>query len=134
MLNKHNIRQALLTAVLACVMAAALSSCVSSRAAASKPRPFTFVQICDPQLGMGGYEHDINTFKQAVRQVNALKPDFVIICGDLVARPTEESVNDFNKIKAGLEVTCYCVPGNHDLFNAYLAKREGVTPQESLKN
>ena len=24
--------------------------------------PFTFVQLCDPQLGMGGYERDVRTF------------------------------------------------------------------------
>lgn len=25
-------------------------------------QPFTFIQICDPQLGKGGYEHDLKTF------------------------------------------------------------------------
>jgi len=28
-------------------------------------QPFTFVQMCDPQLGMGGYEADVARFKQA---------------------------------------------------------------------
>ena len=35
----------------------------------AKFEPFTFVQLCDTQLGMGGYEHDINTFRQAVSQI-----------------------------------------------------------------
>lgn len=43
---------------------------------------FTFVQLCDTQLGIGGYEHDIKTFKQAVKQINKLNPDFVVICGE----------------------------------------------------
>ena len=55
----------------------------------AKPLPqqesFTFVQLCDPQLGMGGYEHDVETFTKVVERINELKPDFVAICGDLGA-------------------------------------------------
>lgn len=77
--------------------------------------PFRFVQLCDTQLGFGGYEHDVHLFKQAVRQINALKPNFVVICGDLVNTPNDKSFDDFNQIKAGLRVPCYCAPGNHDV-------------------
>ncbi len=80
-------------------------------------KPFTFVQICDTQLGMGGYEHDINSFKQAVKQINKLKPDFVVICGDLVNTPNDKSFTDFKKIKDGLTMPCYCAAGNHDVGN-----------------
>ncbi|MFW6114536.1 MAG: metallophosphoesterase [bacterium] len=80
-------------------------------------KPFTFVQLCDTQFGMGGYEHDLKTFKQAVSQINGLNPDFVVICGDLVHDRNEQSFADFNKIKAQLDVPCYCVPGNHDVGN-----------------
>jgi len=79
--------------------------------------PFTFIQICDTQLGMGGYEHDVNSFKQAVKQINALKPDFVVICGDLVDKADDKSFADFKEIKAGLAMPCYCVAGNHDIGN-----------------
>jgi 3',5'-cyclic AMP phosphodiesterase CpdA len=64
---------------------------------------------------MGGYEHDVMTFKAAVRQVNALQPDFVVICGDLVNTANDRSFSDFNEIRAELTVPCYCVPGNHDI-------------------
>ena len=77
--------------------------------------PFTFVQLCDTQLGFGGYDHDVRSFRQAVKQCNALKPDFVVICGDLVDGPTKKSITDFNNIKAGFTMPCYCAPGNHDL-------------------
>jgi len=77
--------------------------------------PFSFVQICDPQLGMGGYEHDMETFKQAVRQINALGCDFVVICGDLVHHASDSAFNDFLRIKADLNIPCYYVPGNHDI-------------------
>jgi len=83
-----------------------------------RPQPFTFVQMCDPQLGMGGYEADVARFKQAVKQINALKPDLVVICGDLVNKPDAKSYADFNAIKAGFTVPCYCAPGNHDVANA----------------
>jgi 3',5'-cyclic AMP phosphodiesterase CpdA len=78
---------------------------------------FTFVQLCDTQLGMGGYEHDVKAFRQAVQQINALHPDFVVICGDLVHNPTDSSYSDFKKIKAGFTMSCYCAPGNHDVGN-----------------
>jgi len=77
-------------------------------------QPFTFVQVCDTQLGFGGYEHDMATFKQTVDQINELKPDFVVICGDLVETPDAKSFADFNKIKAGFTMPCYCAMGNHD--------------------
>ena len=69
--------------------------CITAVGAAAEPaqaakQPFTFIQICDPQLGKGGYEHDLKTFEQAVVQSNALKPDFVVICGDLVSRLNEQ--------------------------------------------
>ena len=35
---------------------------------------FSFVQMCDTQLGMGGYEHDVKTFTLAVDQINKMKP------------------------------------------------------------
>lgn len=83
----------------------------------SKQKPFSFVQMCDTQLGMGGYEHDVMTFTLAVKQINAMKPDFVVICGDLVQGPDDKSFADFNAIKAGFKLPCHCAPGNHDVRN-----------------
>jgi 3',5'-cyclic AMP phosphodiesterase CpdA len=83
----------------------------------SKQQPFSFIQLCDPQLGMGAYEHDLQTFKQAVKQINELDVDFVIICGDLVHEANDCSYVDFKNIKEGLEVPCYLISGNHDVGN-----------------
>ncbi len=80
-------------------------------------KPFSFVQLSDPQLGMGGYEHDVNTFKLAVKQINELNPDFVIICGDLVHHRSDTSFADFLNIKQGFKMPCYLVVGNHDIGN-----------------
>lgn len=110
-------RRKFLKAISLGAAAIAMPSCVSNPGKSAKKQSFTFAQICDTQLGMGGYEHDVKTFKMAVEQINALKPDFVVICGDLVNNANDESFADFNKIKAGLTVPCYCVSGNHDVGN-----------------
>jgi len=84
----------------------------------TKREAFSFVQMCDTQLGMGGYEHDVATFKAAVKQINAMKADFVVICGDLVNKANDKSFSDFNSIKSGFKIPCYCAAGNHDVENA----------------
>lgn len=87
------------------------------KTAPDSPAQFTFVQMCDTQLGMGGYEHDVKTFELAVSQINALAPDFVLICGDLVGKANDKSLADFNRIKAGFKIPCHCAAGNHDVGN-----------------
>lgn len=83
----------------------------------AEQEPFTFVQLCDTQLGMGGYEHDILSFELAVKQINELNPDFAVICGDLVNHASDTSFNDFKRIVDGFTVPCYPAPGNHDVGN-----------------
>ena len=95
--------------------------CAGSRTGAREE--FVFVQMCDTQLGMGGYEHDVETFKQAVNHINMLKPDFVVICGDLInTTEDDQAFADFNGIKSGFEMPCYCAAGNHDVGNAPTAE------------
>jgi len=89
--------------------------CVSCNAIRQKP--FSFVQICDPQLGMGGYKHDLGTLKQAVEQINKLNCDFVVICGDLVHHASDSSYSDFLEITKVFNIPCYLVAGNHDVGN-----------------
>ncbi len=95
--------------------ALATPSCVTLPGQVPDGQPFTFVQLCGPQLGFGGYAHDVAALQQAVRQINALQPAFVLVCGDLVNVPSAKAYADFNRIKAGLTVPCYGLPGNHDL-------------------
>jgi 3',5'-cyclic AMP phosphodiesterase CpdA len=77
--------------------------------------PLTIVQMCDPQFGMTDYAADAARFDKAVTQINALGPDFVLICGDLVESPRRKTFADFCAAKAGFHMPCYCAPGNHDL-------------------
>lgn len=97
------------------IFIALLVCCISC--AKKEQAAFSFVQLCDTQLGMGGYEHDLRTFQQAVKQINELKPDFVVVCGDLVDQSNDSSYVDFISIKEGFEIPCYVAPGNHDVGN-----------------
>jgi serine/threonine-protein phosphatase CPPED1 len=88
-------------------------------AANSRPatKAFTFAQLCDPQLGFGeSYEKDVDSFKLAVEGINKIKPDFLVICGDMVNSLNKKSVSDFKKIASGLKMRFYCCPGNHDAY------------------
>lgn len=78
---------------------------------------FTFVQMCDPQLGMGGHAHDTASLHQAVRQVNDLEADFVLICGDLFHHASDSSFKDFRDITTEFDMPVYLVAGNHDVGN-----------------
>ena len=75
------------------------------------------MQMCDTQLGFGGYEHDVASFKTAVDQINALNPDFVVICGDLVDHPSDSTYTDLKKIMNAFHMPYYPAPGNHDVGN-----------------
>jgi len=89
-------------------------SCVAA-AQTSSSTNFYFVQLCDPQLGMTEYKEDICSLEQAVKQINALAPDFLLMCGDLVHKPNEKSYKDFRKIMESVTVPFHCLPGNHDM-------------------
>jgi predicted phosphodiesterase len=92
---------------------------------------FSFVQMCDTQLGMGGYEHDVKSFTLAVDQINALKPDFVLICGDLINKAADgQSWIDFKRIKSGFKIPCHCAAGNHDVENKPTAKSLKIYREE----
>jgi len=86
-----------------------LSGCTGTQ------QPFSFVQVTDPQLGMGGYENDKERLNQAVTQINEMEVDFVVFSGDLVHHASDSSFADFLQISAQLEVPYYVVPGNHDV-------------------
>jgi 3',5'-cyclic AMP phosphodiesterase CpdA len=66
---------------------------------------------------MGGYEADKSSFRQAVRQINELDCDFVVICGDLVHHASDSTNADFKDIAEDLKVPVYLVAGNHDVGN-----------------
>ena len=52
-----------------------------------------------------------------MKQINLMRPDFVVICGDLVDKADDKLFADFNSIRADFELPCYCAAGNHDVQN-----------------
>lgn len=88
----------------------------------SKKEPFTFVQIADPQLGFCAKGQDwhwtIDNLKATVARVNALKPAFVIVTGDLIHNwkndeQAEAYREQIGRIDASIPV--FHLPGNHDM-------------------
>lgn len=88
------------------------------------PKPYFFIQITDPQFGMfennKGFEKETELYEKAVMEINRLKPDFVVITGDLVNNPKDTSqIKAFKRItsKINSKVPVYFTPGNHDIGN-----------------
>jgi len=92
-------------------------------------KPWFFIVAADPQLS--GKQIDEDNWAAAIKQFNRLKPDFVVVCGDLTfgsgksedrlkpqALDRDEKLADaYNKIVAGLDksIRLYNVAGNHDV-------------------
>jgi serine/threonine-protein phosphatase CPPED1 len=106
---------------MAIVLSMAFSGCTSVRPGQTK-MPLTFIQLSDPQLGFyhDSLQTEIARYEKAASEVNRLKPDFVVITGDLVhhARDTAE-LGLFKRITAEIDprIPVYYVPGNHDVGN-----------------
>jgi DNA repair exonuclease SbcCD nuclease subunit len=88
-------------------------------------KPFSFVHVADVHLGYAQYNLDVrrqdfaDTFQEIVDKTIELKPDFMIIAGDLFhqARPSnvtlEVAITNFRRLKeAGIAVLA--VDGGHD--------------------
>jgi serine/threonine-protein phosphatase CPPED1 len=85
-------------------------------------RPFFFIQLTDPQFGMyeadKGYSKETGLYEKAVATVNRIKPEFVVITGDLVNNRKERSqIDEFRRITAEIRknIPVYIIPGNHDI-------------------
>lgn len=98
-----------------------LSSC------SPKAQTFTFVQLSDPQLrftrdtgieGVSAFQLDSIHLEKAIERVNGLKPDFVVITGDLVNDPgngSDQKAYLDLLAKFSPDIPVYNVPGNHDI-------------------
>jgi len=92
--------------------------------AAQSDSSFFFIQLADPQFGMyptgKDFSHERENVSKAVKAINRLKPEFVVVCGDLV-----NSEGDLKQIAAFREefgkidksIPLYLVAGNHDVEN-----------------
>ena len=89
---------------------------------AQENKPWFFIQLTDTQFGMfednKGFAKETELYEKAVAGINRLKPDFVVITGDLVNDQNNRSqVAEFKRITAGIrkDIPVFFVPGNHDI-------------------
>lgn len=87
-------------------------------------KPFFFIQITDPQFGMiennKGFGKETTLYEKAVTEINRLKPDFVVVTGDLVNNQNDTSqILEFKRITETIDpkIPVYVTPGNHDIGN-----------------
>ncbi len=92
--------------------------------AASGPAAQTFIQMSDTQFGMyakdAEFVHETANFEFAIATANRLKPDFVVITGDLINKPGDAAqAAEYHRIASKLDpkIKLYSVAGNHDVGN-----------------
>lgn len=73
------------------------------------------VQISDTHLGDHHAPHAAENLKQAVKMINDLHPDAVILSGDIGENP--QAWDEARSILKKLRATLYYVPGNHDVHS-----------------
>ena len=84
------------------------------------PDKFSFAIIGDKT---GGGEDKWHVFDRAIAEINALKPDFAIMVGDLIPGYTmdlkrlESEWKEFWGHESALDVPIIPLPGNHDITN-----------------
>lgn len=93
-------------------------------AATRAAEPFFFIQLSDPQLGMftnnADFVQDAANFEFAVAAVNRLRPEFVVITGDLVHKPGDPAqIAEYRRIAGKIDaaIPVYHIAGNHDVEN-----------------
>ncbi|MHB1458318.1 MAG: metallophosphoesterase family protein [Armatimonadota bacterium] len=75
---------------------------------------FTFVQITDTHTGT--FETAFNArFNEAIRQIQVIKPAFVLHTGDALQGWSPESAKLFNGFISRISCLTYVLPGNHDI-------------------
>jgi predicted phosphodiesterase len=102
--------------------------------------PYFFLQLADTQYGMftgnKGFEKEAALAQQAVEHINRLRPQYVVVCGDLTnATPKHARYDaqvskyklDFSAIDEDIPLVCMC--GNHDIGNRPTPKSIAIYKQ-----
>jgi 3',5'-cyclic AMP phosphodiesterase CpdA len=97
--------------------------------AAACSQPVMFVHMTDPQVGFRDktppFSQSDTLMQKAMAAANMLKPDVVIITGDLIDNPDDSlQYAIFARNLATLEMPVLLVPGNHDMLGYSPERRE----------
>jgi len=86
----------------------------------SQPR---FCILSDPHVGFKGYPcidapnvDEMSLFRNAIKDINESRPDFVIITGDLVDWSSMKNWKDLRNLLKTFQVPTYTTIGNHDYY------------------
>lgn len=111
------------------LLAAITMASTEQLAAQDQPKTYFIMQLTDPQLGF--FNNDIDFIKdaeqleRAIAAANRLKPDFVVVTGDLINKTGDtDQVAEYKHITGKLDpsIPLYNVPGNHDVGNEITAE------------
>ena len=75
---------------------------------------FTFIQVSDTHVGTNQAAYN-GRYAEVIRQVNGLKPAFVIHTGDALQTWSPENAALFKEISKTLTPPLHTIPGNHDI-------------------
>ena len=105
-----------------CLISLLLIMGLQSFSSVAQNKIIQIVQITDPQFGFfdenKSFGKETVLYTEAIRQINELKPDFVVITGDFVNNSKDiKQIEEFKRITTALndEIPLYLSPGNHDL-------------------
>lgn len=97
--------------------------------------PLRIAHISDIHAGEVTFQHDV--MAEAIRKINAMSPDIVVVAGDLTAAGYADEYQEAAGILAQIEYPKIVIPGNHDArnvgwvhFENYFGHRYSRTRQE----
>jgi 3',5'-cyclic AMP phosphodiesterase CpdA len=77
--------------------------------------PLRIAHISDLHAGEVTFQHDV--MASVIQRINAMKPDFVVVAGDLTAAGYEDEYIEAAGILAQIVPEKIVIPGNHDARN-----------------
>lgn len=77
--------------------------------------PLRLAHISDVHAGEISFQHDL--MGEIVDHINGMRPDVVVVAGDLTAAGYEDEYEAAADILAGIEAPKVIIPGNHDARN-----------------
>jgi 3',5'-cyclic-AMP phosphodiesterase len=87
----------------------------AERAGALAALPLRIAQISDIHCGHGTFDAD--WMQSLVERLNAMRPDVVLVVGDLTAKGYEWEYEEAARWLQGIEAPQVVIPGNHDYRN-----------------